>query len=114
MFCKVNKRSHGDSLSVAAAPSLQSLACCLAQTLCGIGLSELSWTDDEPRVGALRLFDPQSGTYRYTGGAHRHIPPLVELDKVLPGTGLSIGLLVNFRNDGYQPISVSRRRLGTE
>jgi len=43
----------------------------------------LTWVDDEARVGALRLFDPQSGTYLHTGGAHRHIPPLVELDKVL-------------------------------
>jgi len=43
----------------------------------------LAWVDDEARVGALRLFDPQSGTYLNTGGTHRHIPPLVELDKVL-------------------------------
>jgi len=42
----------------------------------------LSWVDDEARVGALRLFDPQRGIYLRTG-AHRHIPPLVELDKVL-------------------------------
>lgn len=43
----------------------------------------LTWVDDEARVGALRLFDPQRGTYLHTGGAHRHIPPLVELDKVV-------------------------------
>lgn len=43
----------------------------------------LMWVDDEARVGALRLFDPQHGIYLHTDGAHRHIPPLVELDKVL-------------------------------
>ena len=43
----------------------------------------LMWVDDEARVGALRLFDPQSGSYLHTDGAHRNIPPLVELDKVL-------------------------------
>lgn len=42
----------------------------------------LTWVDDEACVGALRLFDPQSGIYLHTG-AHRHIQPLVELDKVL-------------------------------
>lgn len=41
------------------------------------------WVDDEARVGALRLFDPQSGAYLRAGGANRHVPPLVELDKVL-------------------------------
>ncbi|MCH9827247.1 MAG: type II toxin-antitoxin system HipA family toxin [Gammaproteobacteria bacterium] len=43
----------------------------------------LMWVDDEARVGALRLFDPQRGIYLHSGGAHRHIPPLVELGKVL-------------------------------
>lgn len=43
----------------------------------------LMWVDDEARVGALRLFDPQAGTYLHAGGTHRHVPPLVELDKVL-------------------------------
>lgn len=47
----------------------------------------LTWLDDEARVGALRLFDPQGGTYLHTGGTHRHIPPLVELDKVLHAAG---------------------------
>src|SRR5690606_33220046 len=41
------------------------------------------WVNDEARVGALRLFDPQSGAYLRTGGANRHVPPLVELEKVL-------------------------------
>lgn len=41
------------------------------------------WVDDEARVGALRLFDPQSGAYLRAGGANRHVPPLVELEKVL-------------------------------
>ena len=43
----------------------------------------LTWVDDEARVGALRLFDPQRGIYLHTEGVHRHVPPLVELDKVL-------------------------------
>ncbi|TDX29831.1 serine/threonine-protein kinase HipA [Modicisalibacter xianhensis] len=43
----------------------------------------LTWVDDEARVGALRLFDPQRGIYLHTEGAYRHVPPLVELDKVL-------------------------------
>ncbi|MGR6076396.1 type II toxin-antitoxin system HipA family toxin [Achromobacter sp. CSND-B12] len=41
------------------------------------------WVDDEARVGALRLFDPQAGAYLRAGRANRHVPPLVELDKVL-------------------------------
>ncbi|SIT14320.1 type II toxin-antitoxin system HipA family toxin [Achromobacter sp. MFA1 R4] len=44
------------------------------------------WVDDEARIGALRLFDPQAGTYVCAGGANRHVPPLVELDKVLRAT----------------------------
>lgn len=43
----------------------------------------LTWVDDEARVGALRLFDPEQRIYLHTAGAHRHVPPLVELDKVL-------------------------------
>lgn len=43
----------------------------------------LLWVDDEARVGALRLFDIQSGVYLNSGGAQRHVPPLVELDRVL-------------------------------
>lgn len=41
------------------------------------------WVDDEARVGALRLFDPQTKVYLRSGGQHRHVPPLVELDKVV-------------------------------
>lgn len=41
------------------------------------------WVDDEARVGALRLFDPQAGVYLRVGGPQRHVPPLAELDKVL-------------------------------
>lgn len=43
----------------------------------------LMWVDDEARAGALRLFDPESQTYLRTGGMHGHVPPLVELDKVV-------------------------------
>lgn len=43
----------------------------------------ITWVDDEARIGALRLFDPQDKAYLHSGGAHRHIPPLVELGKVL-------------------------------
>ncbi|MBO9355988.1 type II toxin-antitoxin system HipA family toxin [Bordetella petrii] len=43
----------------------------------------LMWVDDEARVGALRLFDPQANVYLRSGGAHWHVPPLVELDKVV-------------------------------
>lgn len=43
----------------------------------------LMWVDDEARVGALRLFDPQTKAYLRSGGTHRHVPPLVELDKVV-------------------------------
>ncbi|MDS1138932.1 HipA domain-containing protein [Pusillimonas sp. SM2304] len=43
----------------------------------------LMWVDDEARVGALRLFDPQAKVYLRSGGTHRHVPPLVELDKVM-------------------------------
>ena len=43
----------------------------------------LLWVDDEARVGALRLFDPQSGIYLNSGNEQRHVPPLVELDRVL-------------------------------
>lgn len=43
----------------------------------------IMWVDDEARVGALRLFDPQSKVYVRSGETHRHVPPLVELDKVL-------------------------------
>ena len=41
------------------------------------------WVDDEARVGALRLFDPQSGAYLRAAGTSRHVPPLVELERVL-------------------------------
>lgn len=43
----------------------------------------LLWVDDEARVGALRLFDTQAGVYLNSGQAQRHVPPLVELDRVL-------------------------------
>lgn len=43
----------------------------------------LLWVDDEARLGALRLFDPETQTYLHNGQAQRHIPPLVELDQVL-------------------------------
>ncbi|ALM85821.1 type II toxin-antitoxin system HipA family toxin [Bordetella sp. N] len=43
----------------------------------------LMWVDDEARVGALRLFDPQTKRYLSSGAKHRHVPPLVELDKVV-------------------------------
>lgn len=43
----------------------------------------LMWVDDEARVGALRLFDPQANVYLRSGGAHWQVPPLVELSKVL-------------------------------
>lgn len=43
----------------------------------------LMWVDDEARVGALRLFDPQANVYLRSGGGHWHVPPLVELDKVV-------------------------------
>src|SRR5690606_17802452 len=46
----------------------------------------IMWVDDEARVGAMRLFDPQSKVYLRSGGTHRHVPPLVELDKVLQAT----------------------------
>ncbi|MBY6345809.1 type II toxin-antitoxin system HipA family toxin [Providencia rettgeri] len=43
----------------------------------------LMWVDDEARVGALRLFDPQKKVYLRLGNLSRHIPPLLELDRVL-------------------------------
>ncbi|MBH0309517.1 HipA domain-containing protein [Alcaligenes faecalis] len=43
----------------------------------------LMWVDDEARVGALRLFDPQKKVYLRSGDAARHVPPLLELDRVL-------------------------------
>ena len=43
----------------------------------------LMWVDDESRMGALRLFDPQTKTYLRSGETQRHVPPLVELDRVL-------------------------------
>lgn len=43
----------------------------------------LMWVDDEARVGALRLFDPQAQVYLRSGGAHRHVPPLVGLDRIV-------------------------------
>lgn len=43
----------------------------------------LMWVDDEARVGALRLFEPQAKIYLRAGGTHGHVPPLVELDKVV-------------------------------
>lgn len=41
------------------------------------------WVDDEARIGALRLYDPQASVYLRAGGPHRQVPPLLELDKVL-------------------------------
>lgn len=43
----------------------------------------LMWVDDEARAGALRLFDPRANVYLRSGGAHWHVPPLVELGKVV-------------------------------
>lgn len=43
----------------------------------------IMWVDDEARVGALRLFDPQTKVYLQSGETHWHVPPLVELDKVV-------------------------------
>ena len=43
----------------------------------------IMWVDDEARAGALRLFDPQAKVYLRSGGTHRHVPPLVELDKIV-------------------------------
>lgn len=43
----------------------------------------LMWVDDEARVGALRLFDPQKKVYLRSGDTARHVPPLLELDRVL-------------------------------
>ena len=43
----------------------------------------LMWVDDEARVGALRLFDPQKKVYLRSGNLSRHVPPLLELDRVL-------------------------------
>lgn len=43
----------------------------------------IMWVDDEARAGALRLFDPQDKVYLRSGGTHWHVPPLVELDKVV-------------------------------
>lgn len=43
----------------------------------------LMWVDDEARVGALRLFDPQANVYLRSGGTQWHVPPLVELDNVV-------------------------------
>ena len=43
----------------------------------------LMWVDDEARIGALRLFDPQTKVYLRSGDTHWHVPPLVELDKVV-------------------------------
>lgn len=44
------------------------------------------WVDDEARVGALRLFDPLGKVYVHSGATHRHVPPLVELGKVVQAT----------------------------
>ncbi|WP_103035571.1 type II toxin-antitoxin system HipA family toxin [Castellaniella caeni] len=41
------------------------------------------WVDDEARVGALRLFDPQAKAYLRSGEQCRRVPPLVELDRVV-------------------------------
>lgn len=43
----------------------------------------LMWVDDEARVGALRLYDPDARAYVRSGGEHWHVPPLVELGKVV-------------------------------
>jgi serine/threonine-protein kinase HipA len=43
----------------------------------------LMWVDDEARIGALRLFDPQAQVYLRSGGTYGHVPPLLELDKVM-------------------------------
>ncbi|TAL83598.1 MAG: type II toxin-antitoxin system HipA family toxin [Candidimonas sp.] len=43
----------------------------------------IMWVDDEARVGALRLFDPQGKVYLRSGRTHGHVPPLVELDRVV-------------------------------
>lgn len=46
----------------------------------------LLWVDDEARMGALRIFDPQNNCYLQPASAYRHIPPLVDLDKILAAT----------------------------
>ncbi|MDT8398213.1 MAG: type II toxin-antitoxin system HipA family toxin [Pseudomonadales bacterium] len=43
----------------------------------------LLWVDDEARVGALRLFDTQNGAYLNSGETQWHVPPLMELGRVL-------------------------------
>ncbi len=43
----------------------------------------IMWVDDEARVGALRLFDPQGKVYLRSGRTLGHVPPLVELDRVV-------------------------------
>lgn len=43
----------------------------------------LKWVDDEARVGALRLFDPVKRAYVHADGDHRHVPPLVDLGRVM-------------------------------
>lgn len=46
----------------------------------------LLWVDDEARIGALRIFNPQTQTYLRHQENNRHIPPLVELANVLSAT----------------------------
>lgn len=43
----------------------------------------LLWVDDEARMGALRIYDPEKKVYLQAANSSRHIPPLVDLDKVL-------------------------------
>lgn len=46
----------------------------------------LLWVDDEARIGALRLFNPQSQTYLRATNSHSRIPPLVKLGGLLSAT----------------------------
>src|SRR5690606_11152675 len=41
------------------------------------------WVDDEARTGALRLYDTQEQRYVGSASRHRHVPPLLELGRVL-------------------------------
>lgn len=46
----------------------------------------LLWVDDFSRMGALRIYDASLGHYLHTGNTHRHVPPLIELNKVISAT----------------------------
>ncbi|WP_323016868.1 HipA domain-containing protein [Castellaniella sp.] len=46
----------------------------------------MMWVDDEARVGALRLFDPQANAYVRSAAAPGYMPPLVALGVVVQAT----------------------------